>query len=36
MPAARKLADDVLKLPQKAVTRTRHFIDGLFIGPRLY
>jgi len=36
MPAALKLAGDLLKLPQKAATRTKHFIDGLFIGPRLY
>jgi enoyl-CoA hydratase len=36
MPAARKLAADLLKLPQKAATRTKHFIDGQFIGPRLY
>jgi len=36
MPAARKLADDLIKLPRKAATRTKHFIDGLFIGPRLY
>jgi enoyl-CoA hydratase len=36
MPATHKLAADILKLPQKAVTRTKHFLDGLFIGPRLY
>ena len=32
----RKLADDLIRLPQKATTRTKHFVDGLFIGPRLY
>lgn len=36
MPAARKLADDLIKLPKKAATATKHFIDGIFIGPRLY
>jgi enoyl-CoA hydratase len=36
MPASRKLAGDLIKLPQKATTRTKHFVDGLFIGPRLY
>jgi enoyl-CoA hydratase/carnithine racemase len=36
MPAAYKLAADLLRLPQKAATRTKHFIDGLFVGPRLY
>jgi enoyl-CoA hydratase len=36
MPAAHRLAGDLLKLPQKAATRTKHFIDGLFLGQRLY
>jgi enoyl-CoA hydratase len=36
MPAARKLAQDLMKMPQKAATATKHFVDGVFIGPRLY
>jgi enoyl-CoA hydratase/carnithine racemase len=36
MPAARELAEELMKLPQKAATRTKHFIDGIFIGARLY
>lgn len=36
MPAARALADELLKMPKKASTATKHFIDGIFIGPRLY
>ena len=36
MAAALKLAGDLLKLPQKASTRTKHFVDGIFIGQRLY
>lgn len=36
MPAARMLADDLMKLPRKAATATKHFVDGIFIGPRLY
>ena len=36
MPAARTLADDLMKLPRKAATATKHFVDGIFIGPRLY
>ena len=35
MPAA-ELAAELLRLPQKAATRTKHFVDGIFIGPRLY
>jgi len=26
----------LLALPQKAATKTKHFVDGIFIGPRLY
>lgn len=36
MPAADQLAQKLLLLPRKASTRTKHFIDGLFVGPRLY
>jgi enoyl-CoA hydratase len=36
MPAARALADDLMKMPRKAATKTKHFVDGIFIGPRLY
>lgn len=36
MPAARALAEELLKLPRKAATKTKHFVDGIFIGPRLY
>jgi len=36
MPAVRELAAELLRLPQKAATRTKHFVDGIFIGPRLY
>ena len=36
MPAARALGDELMKLPRKAATATKHFIDGIFIGPRLY
>jgi len=25
-----------MKMPRKAATRTKHFVDGVFIGPRLY
>jgi enoyl-CoA hydratase/carnithine racemase len=35
-PAVRKLTEELLALPQKAATRTKHFVDGIFIGPRLY
>jgi enoyl-CoA hydratase/carnithine racemase len=35
-PAARGLAGELLRLPHKAATRTKHFVDGIFIGPRLY
>jgi len=36
MPAVHKLAEEVLALPQKAATKSKHFVDGIFIGPRLY
>lgn len=36
MPATHRLAKRLLALPQKAATRTKHGIDGVFIGPRLY
>lgn len=36
MAATRRLADRLLALPPKASTRTKHSIDGVFIGPRLY
>ncbi|MBF6559441.1 MAG: enoyl-CoA hydratase/isomerase family protein [Candidatus Binataceae bacterium] len=36
IPAAHKLAQELIKLPQKAATRTKHFVDGVFIGARLY
>ncbi len=36
MPAVHKLTEELLRLPQKAATKTKHFVDGVFIGPRLY
>jgi enoyl-CoA hydratase/carnithine racemase len=36
MPAVRELAEELLRLPPKAATKTKHFVDGVFIGPRLY
>jgi enoyl-CoA hydratase/carnithine racemase len=36
MPAAHELAQELMKLPRKAATRTKHFVDGIFIGQRLY
>ena len=36
MPAARELAGQLLKMPERAARATKHFIDGVFIGPRLY
>jgi enoyl-CoA hydratase/carnithine racemase len=35
-PAVRELTEELLTLPQKAATKTKHFVDGIFIGPRLY
>jgi enoyl-CoA hydratase len=34
--ATRELADTLLKKPFKAATATKHFIDGVFLTPRLY
>ena len=36
MPAAHEFAQALLKLPQKAATATKHIIDGVFAGSRLY
>jgi enoyl-CoA hydratase/carnithine racemase len=36
MPAVRELTEELMTLPPKAATKTKHFVDGLFIGPRLY
>jgi enoyl-CoA hydratase/carnithine racemase len=36
MPAVRELAEELMTLPQKAATKTKHFVDGIFLGPRLY
>ena len=36
MPAVRELTVELLRLPYKAATKTKHFVDGIFIGPRLY
>jgi enoyl-CoA hydratase len=36
IPAAHELAHELIALPRKASTRTKHFIDGVFIGARLY
>ena len=36
MEAAHHLADAVLKMPERAVRATKHFVDGVFIGARLY
>lgn len=34
--AVRELAAALLKKPSKAATATKHFIDGVFLTPRLY
>jgi len=36
LPAVRELAEELMALPHKAATKTKHFVDGVFIGPRLY
>jgi enoyl-CoA hydratase/carnithine racemase len=36
MPAAHEFAERLLKMPYKAATATKHIIDGVFAGPRLY
>jgi enoyl-CoA hydratase len=34
--ATRDLAETLLKKPSRAATATKHFIDGVFLTPRLY
>ena len=36
MRAAEQFAARLLKLPHKAATATKHIVDGVFAGPRLY
>jgi enoyl-CoA hydratase/carnithine racemase len=36
MPAADEFAERLLKMPAKAATATKHIVDGVFAGPRLY
>jgi len=36
MKATRELAETLAKKPPKAATATKHFIDGVFLTPRLY
>ena len=36
MNEARELADTLISKPRKAATATKHFIDGVFLTPRLY
>ena len=36
LPAVHELVAEILRLPHKAASRTKHFVDGIFIGPRLY
>ncbi|MGH7840146.1 MAG: enoyl-CoA hydratase/isomerase family protein [Candidatus Binataceae bacterium] len=36
MPAANAFAEALLKRPKRAATATKHVIDGVFVGPRLY
>jgi len=36
MRSAREIADALLKVPAKAARETKRFVDGVFIGPRLY
>jgi enoyl-CoA hydratase/carnithine racemase len=36
LPAVRELAEELLALPHKAATKSKHFVDGVFLGPRLY
>jgi enoyl-CoA hydratase len=36
MPAAQEFAERLLKLPYKSATATKHLVDGVFAGPRLY
>jgi enoyl-CoA hydratase len=36
MPAVQEFAGRLLKLPYSAATATKHIVDGVFAGPRLY
>ena len=36
MAATREFAQTLLKLPRNAATATKHVVDGVFAGPRLY
>jgi enoyl-CoA hydratase/carnithine racemase len=36
MPTARDLARDLAKQPKRAATATKHAVDSIFAGPRLY
>jgi enoyl-CoA hydratase/carnithine racemase len=36
MAVTRDFAQTLLKLPYKAATKTKHAVDGVFAGPRLY
>jgi enoyl-CoA hydratase/carnithine racemase len=36
MASASNLAQKLLKMPRKAATATKHVVDGVFAGPRLY
>jgi enoyl-CoA hydratase/carnithine racemase len=36
MPAVQEFAERLLKLPPKAATATKHIVDGVFAGPRLF
>lgn len=36
MPAVQAFAQRLLQLPYKAATATKHVVDGVFAGPRLY
>jgi enoyl-CoA hydratase len=36
LPAVQLFAERLLKLPYKAATATKHVVDGVFAGPRLY
>ena len=35
-PVVRELTQELLALPHNAATKTKYFVDGIFIGPRLY
>lgn len=36
MASAHAFAENVLKMPERAATATKHIIDTVFVGPRLY